>query len=477
MRLSKKYGGLQFFAPAPEPNTISISVNGENVVLYYTETTNTFSKIAAASSAPYTISDNKVVWNDGTILQYNGTDVLPTDTVVANAAYTTRANVVRLSVDVTTLAGWANLSAGEKNITIVAKAAGYKDSAPSAAVKVTKAASTKTLKAGTYKFIDAPDVSMLAFPNGVFSDFNFVSNGETFTRLLARDGHSQSTNYFDILYIPAPNGWQDAGGQYSLNGKFYWGGNDEDESWVDVPAYQTITLGTDQQVSADFYEWAITGGNLVKQPSKGDIITIENKQYRILKMNGTVAEVVALYEATTSQFGTNNTYANSKVDTYCNTTFFNSLSSAMQTAIVAKTFQQDEWKWNSGSSGGTGSPIYQGKYVSGTYRLGLTNAKFGASISRKCYAISVQDIIDYLAVTTDMTVENTTLTEYNLWEMLWNETTQPGGFVWTRSAVSGYSDYSHGVDGFDGDILLERVDYSRRIYPAFQIDLSKISWS
>lgn len=44
----------------------------------------------------------------------------------------------RLSVDVSTLAGWANLSAGSHDITIVAKALGFKDSAPSASVKVTK---------------------------------------------------------------------------------------------------------------------------------------------------------------------------------------------------------------------------------------------------------------------------------------------------------------------------------------------------
>lgn len=49
----------------------------------------------------------------------------------------------RLSVDVSTLAGWANLSAGSHDITIVAKASGFKDSAPSAAVSVTKAANFK----------------------------------------------------------------------------------------------------------------------------------------------------------------------------------------------------------------------------------------------------------------------------------------------------------------------------------------------
>lgn len=56
----------------------------------------------------------------------------------------TEASTPRVSVDLTTLPGYANLSAGEKNITIVAKANGYKDSAPSAAVKVTKAAAGET---------------------------------------------------------------------------------------------------------------------------------------------------------------------------------------------------------------------------------------------------------------------------------------------------------------------------------------------
>lgn len=45
----------------------------------------------------------------------------------------------RKSVDLTTLAGWEALSSGTHNITIVAKANGYRDSAPSAAVQVKKA--------------------------------------------------------------------------------------------------------------------------------------------------------------------------------------------------------------------------------------------------------------------------------------------------------------------------------------------------
>lgn len=44
------------------------------------------------------------------------------------------------SIDLTTLPGWASLSSGSHNITVVAKADGYRDSEPSAAVSVEKAA-------------------------------------------------------------------------------------------------------------------------------------------------------------------------------------------------------------------------------------------------------------------------------------------------------------------------------------------------
>ena len=46
----------------------------------------------------------------------------------------------KVSVDLTTLSGWSSLSSGSHSITIVAKAENYRDSEPSAAVSVEKAA-------------------------------------------------------------------------------------------------------------------------------------------------------------------------------------------------------------------------------------------------------------------------------------------------------------------------------------------------
>ena len=52
---------------------------------------------------------------------------------------TSKVSASRKEIDLTTLSGWASLSTGSHNITIVAKADGYKDSEPSAAVSVEKA--------------------------------------------------------------------------------------------------------------------------------------------------------------------------------------------------------------------------------------------------------------------------------------------------------------------------------------------------
>lgn len=74
------------------PIGYSITVNSENFTINRTrdDIATTWEMDASANSDLYSIDNNLVVWNDGTILQYNGVDVLPTD-YIENAAYTTRA--------------------------------------------------------------------------------------------------------------------------------------------------------------------------------------------------------------------------------------------------------------------------------------------------------------------------------------------------------------------------------------------------
>ena len=216
-----------------------------------------------------------------------------------------------------------------------------------------------------------------------------------------------------------------------------------------------------------------------EMPVKGDIITMDSKQYRVLKLNGTVAEVLCMYDANSSikfdaNSSYNNTYAGKNIDTYCNNTFYSGLSAAMKSAIVDKTFTQDSW--NRDYSVPTQSH-YTGTYGSSTYYLTLANAAFGASITRHCYCLSVQDVLDYLEATTSMGISDTTLTDTNIWKMFWNVTTsQKGKYMWLRSADSSSSDLAFDVSGYGG-LDTYFVDSTHAARPAFQIDLSKIAWS
>lgn len=84
---------IQGFAKPEIGQNISITINGTK----YTFAANSLSENATWGENTirnnfYTISNNKVLYTDGTIIQYNGTDVLPTDVVSKDNAYTTRAN-------------------------------------------------------------------------------------------------------------------------------------------------------------------------------------------------------------------------------------------------------------------------------------------------------------------------------------------------------------------------------------------------
>ena len=81
--------GNIFRAP-PVGGNRNITINGTAYSFSYVEGNTTWS--GNPGNTFYTISNDKVLFTDGTIIQYNGVDVLPTDSVVVNGAYTTRAN-------------------------------------------------------------------------------------------------------------------------------------------------------------------------------------------------------------------------------------------------------------------------------------------------------------------------------------------------------------------------------------------------
>ena len=94
------------------------------------------------------------------------------------------------------------------------------------------------LEAGTYKWVDIPnfDYSISFLTQNIY----YNSNGSDYFSITV------NINNGIIIYKPP------------LKNAFKSG------SWAN-PAYQTITLSDAQTVSKEFYNWAITGGNLVKQ--------------------------------------------------------------------------------------------------------------------------------------------------------------------------------------------------------------------
>lgn len=163
---------------------------------------------------------------------------------------TSKAASSQKSYDLSTSSKWSTLSDGEHTVQIVAKGTGYRDSAKSTSVTVTKGSSTVTLEAGTYQFVESP----------VLPDFdieqllNFVSNENVYQKFIIS---SESINFYD--------------GNSNYFYEITIGWNSEED--------RTITLETDQQVSQEFYDWAITQGNLVRQTSTGETWVLNETIY------------------------------------------------------------------------------------------------------------------------------------------------------------------------------------------------------
>lgn len=252
MRLNKKYGGIQFFAPGINSYDIRESKSGATVIFVSTD----FGSIVTFADNILTIAGLTIhveQVNSEYVESYTE-GVVDTATIVMKrqiTAYDDTTHAITFggassaskSYDLSTSSKWANLADGEHTVTIKSKASNYGTSNFSNSVTVTKGATTYTLEAGTYKWVVGPNMN--------FSDdylnldnFLFTSNLIAYNRILVKkDLPFRGVGYFN-----------DDGRNSVYDGK----------AWIDI-AYRTITLSTPQTVTADFYNWAITGGNLVKQ--------------------------------------------------------------------------------------------------------------------------------------------------------------------------------------------------------------------
>lgn len=262
----------------------------------------------------------------------------------------------------------------------------------------------------------------------------------------------------------------------------------------------TLTFTCDTVPSADLKVWVevkkVVDVTPFEAPAKGTIISMDldgngAKQYRVIKSSGEVAQVMAMYDTLKSTWDSNYPtttmgtltvakYEGSDIDTYLNTTWYNTLTSATKAAIVPESIICDAWYW-----GDAGDPDYTGTYstaVPGT--INYTISKYaGGTLNigeRNVFALGVQDVIDYLNDSSVQVDTTAILRNVNIWKMFWDEGTQrPTNYTypWLRSAYAGYSDLAWYVSGSDGYLNRRAVSNSNVVRPALNLNLSKIDFT
>lgn len=234
-----------------------------------------------------------------------------------------------------------------------------------------------------------------------------------------------------------------------------------------------------------------------KMPNKGDLIFLNmnglrDEEYRVLKVNGTVAEVLGMTnltlisinynkESKTGSFNNGTTgqlYEYSDLDNYLNITWYNTLTATAKNAIVPKKITQKMYSWsidNFDTATYIGTrllplPLYGGKYC-------VTLKDFKYVGNRNVYALGVEDVVEYL----DNEADN--LNPEDIGEMYWYYKFAPvlsdilglNGILLNSADANNFDRIFYVHDYFNA-IVAHDIRDECKIRPSFQIDLSKIVW-
>lgn len=262
----------------------------------------------------------------------------------------------------------------------------------------------------------------------------------------------------------------------------------------------SLTFECETVPTVDLKVWVEVKEVVDRTPSlavKGQILSMDldgqgAKQYRVLSMNGDVAKVMAMYDTltsawnatvlTTTTMGTLTVakYEGSDIDTYLNTTWYNTLTSATKAAIVPESVICDAWYWSSGTA--RGDPVYKGTY--GTAVPGTGNYSIGKYAggtlnigNRNIFALGIQDVIDYLNDSNVQVDTSAILCNVNIWKMFWNDEVSHSISPWLRSSSATGSTQTWNVSGGSGYLGNRGVRPSAVVRPALNIDLSKIQFT
>lgn len=209
-----------------------------------------------------------------------------------------------------------------------------------------------------------------------------------------------------------------------------------------------------------------------------------NKTYRVLAISGNVAKLLGMSDISTSQkynatsktgTFTNGTrgqlYAGSDLDTYLNTTWYNTLTTTAKAAIVPGSRTQYMYQYHDAPNT-PDTPTYTYQYQFNWSDSDYDNANLTDSIligNRNIFALDLKDIFDYFG--------KVCITSNELMELWTNQTSAVSGKYWWLSSAYADPDYVWGVVSDLGDLGNRVVGDANAVRPAFNLDLSKISFT
>lgn len=257
-------------------------------------------------------------------------------------------------------------------------------------------------------------------------------------------------------------------------------------------AANSVTFGCDSVPSVDLKVWVTWESVVDKTPVplavKGNILSMDldgqgAKQYRVLSMDGDVAKVVAMYDTLTSVYNSTSTtttfgsttaqkYADSTLDTYLNTTWYNTLTSATKAAIVPENVVQHCYRYYD-EPNTPNTPTYTYQYQYNWSDSDYENANDVGNVTvgnRNVFALDLKDIFDYF--------DKVCITSNELMTLFWNSTAKVSKYLWLRSSLADASDGAWDVDGGSG--LLSSGDLvfgSYVVRPALNLNLNQIEFT
>lgn len=222
-------------------------------------------------------------------------------------------------------------------------------------------------------------------------------------------------------------------------------------------------------------------------PVKGDLIELDldgqgAKDYRVLKISGSVAQVMAMYDTLTSEYNETNTtttfgsttaqkYEESTLDTYLNTTWYGTLKDTVKVAIVPENVVQHCYQYYD-EPNTPNTPTYTYQYQYDWSDSDYENADDVGNVTvgdRNVFTLDLKDIFDYFG--------KVCITSNELMTLFFNQTTTVSNYLWLRSSLADDSDLAWFVYGDYGSLSGNAMDGSFVVRPALNLDISQIPYT